>query len=67
MGKFKLDHARVQHIFDFMEYDHITDNQHNLVVSYEEQYEARGYLSEGQFKVLESIFDQAAGNVEWSR
>ena len=58
---------RIEHIFKFMEYDYLTDAQMDLVVSFESQFENRGSLSDKQIEVLESIFKQAAGKVEWSR
>jgi hypothetical protein len=58
---------RVKHILKFMEYDELTDAQHDLVVSFEEQFNRRGSLSEKQFDILEDIFDKAAAKVEWSR
>lgn len=51
---------RIVHIFQFMEYDYISDDQHDLVVSYERQFKQSGTLTDRQFEVLESIFEQAA-------
>jgi hypothetical protein len=47
---------RIEHIFDFMEYDYITDKQHDLVLSYSNQFERRRWLSELQIDALEDIF-----------
>ena len=51
---------RVEHIFKFMEYDQITDAQHSLVESFEEQFERKEYLSDRQIEILEDIFERAA-------
>ena len=51
---------RVDHIFLFMEYSEITDDQHSLVIKYEDYYKKNGYLTDRQMEVLESIFKQAA-------
>jgi Na+/phosphate symporter len=51
---------RIEHIFKYMEYDHISDAQHDLVISFESQFKERGSLSDRQFEVLENIFKQAA-------
>lgn len=50
---------RITHILQFMEYDRLTDAQHSLVVSLEEQYERKGTLSAKQMDLLESIFERA--------
>ena len=50
---------RAEHIFLFMEWKHVTDDQHNLLISFEEQFENKGYLSNTQMDILESIFNQA--------
>lgn len=54
------DPERIEHIFLFMEYDYITDDQHDLVISFEEQFYEKGYLSNKQYEILEDIFRQAA-------
>lgn len=51
---------RIEHIFKFMEYDQLTDAQHSLVESFEEQFERRGSLSDRQIEILEDIFERAA-------
>ena len=50
---------RITHILNFMEYDQLTDAQHSLVVSLEEQFERKGTLSDKQMELLESIFERA--------
>ena len=50
---------RIDHIFKFMAYDNLTDAQHDLIVSFEEQFQRRGSLSERQFEILEDIFERA--------
>lgn len=42
-----------------MEYDRLTDAQHGLVVSLEQQFERKGTLSDKQMELLESIFQYA--------
>lgn len=51
---------RAEMMFKLMEYDYITDAQHTMVASFEKQFEQRGDLSDRQFEILESIFNQAA-------
>ena len=45
-----------------MEYDVITDAQHDLILSFERQFYKNGFLSLRQYEILESIFKQAAEN-----
>jgi hypothetical protein len=52
--------ARIQHCFAFMEWDVISDRQEHLLISYEEQFERLGDLTDRQCEVLESIFEEAA-------
>jgi len=59
------DLERIKHIFKFMEYDAITERQHALIISFEEQFERRGDLSERQMGILEDIFRRAAENREY--
>jgi hypothetical protein len=54
----KNQHERIEHILKFMEWDNITDSQHDYVVSFEKQYKHKGYLTDRQMQVLESIFKQ---------
>ena len=51
---------RIEHIFKFMEYDQLTDAQHDLIISFEDQFKRRGYLSDKQIDILEDIFRRAA-------
>jgi hypothetical protein len=51
---------RIEHIFRFMEYGELTDRQHELIISFEEQWKRYGRLSERQMEILEDIFKQAA-------
>jgi len=62
----------IEKMFKWMEYDYITDNQHKLIESFEQQYTTKGNLSKKQFQILKSIFEQAASKyesewVEWSK
>jgi hypothetical protein len=43
-----------------MEYEVLTDAQHDLIISFESQFERAGKLSDRQYEILESIFEQAA-------
>jgi NADH:ubiquinone oxidoreductase subunit E len=51
---------RAEHIFKFMEYDQLTDSQHDLVLKFETQFESKGWLSDRQIEIMEDIFKQAA-------
>ena len=51
---------RIGHMLQFMEYDSITDRQHELVEKFEKQFKERGSLSDRQIEILEDIFKQAA-------
>lgn len=51
---------RAECCFKLMEYEQLTDNQHDLIVKYEKQFEKKGWLSDRQMEVLEDIFKQAA-------
>ena len=51
---------RIDHIFQFFEYDQLSDDEHSLIVSFEEQYLRRGTLSERQIEILEDIFQKVA-------
>ena len=53
---------RIKHILKYMEYDVITDAQHDLILSFERQFYKNGFLSLRQYEILESIFKQAAEN-----
>jgi hypothetical protein len=45
-----------------MEYDHISEAQHDLVISFEDQWKEKGSLSVRQIEVLEDIFRQGNAN-----
>jgi hypothetical protein len=51
--------ARIEHIFKFMEWDVLTDAQHDLIVSFENHYRLKGRLTKSQMEILEDIFDKA--------
>lgn len=51
---------RIEHVFKFMEYDQLSDAQHSLVISFEQQFKRRGDLSPRQLEILEDIFRYAA-------
>ncbi len=50
---------RIEHIFQFMEYAVLTDAQHDLIISFEEQFQELGRLSDRQHEILEDIFWKA--------
>ena len=52
--------ARIKHIFEFMNYDALSEAQEDYVISFEEQFIERGQLSERQMEILEDIFRRAA-------
>lgn len=58
MNKYKKE--KIEMMFKLMEYDYISDAQHDYVISFEEQYNERNWLSDRQIKVLESIFKQGS-------
>lgn len=62
-----MDTDKIKMMFDLMEYDYLTDAQHDLVISFNEQFNKWGKLSERQFDILSDIFKRAAESVEWSR
>lgn len=51
---------KIEMMFKFMEYDYLTDAQHDLVLSFSEQFDNRGSLSDRQFEILSDIFQRAA-------
>jgi hypothetical protein len=51
---------RIKHIFKYMEWNSLTESQHDLIVSFEDQFNRRGYLTDRQNEILEDIFKQAA-------
>jgi hypothetical protein len=52
--------SRIRHILKYMEWDCLTDAQHNLIISFEEQFDRKGTLSDAQYDILEDIFARAA-------
>jgi hypothetical protein len=54
------DSIRIDHIFKYMEWDYLTDAQHDLIISFQKQYNYKGYLSDDQFEILEDIFQKVA-------
>lgn len=50
---------RIKILFQLMEWDYITDDQHRLLESFESQFEKRGDLSDKQLEIMESINQQA--------
>ena len=50
---------RIDLLFRWMRYEELTDSQHDLIISFEEQYKARGSLTSRQLEILEDIFRQA--------
>jgi hypothetical protein len=58
MGKLGTD-QRIEHIFKYLDYEKLTDGQERLVISFHDQYLAKGYLSQRQEEVLEDIFRRA--------
>jgi len=63
----QMEREKIKMMFKLMEYDYLTDPQHDLVISFEEQFTNRGSLTARQFEILSDIFEKAAGKVEWSR
>lgn len=53
------DKKRIKHIFHFINYDALSDAQHNMIISYEKQFLKRDWLSETQIEILEDIFRKA--------
>lgn len=51
---------RITCCFTLMEYDNVSDRQHDILISLEEQYLKNRSLSDAQLALLESIFKQAA-------
>ena len=59
-----MDSDRIQHIFNFMEWDYLSDRQLDLIINLENQWKKHGGLSQAQFDMLEDIFARAAENVD---
>ena len=51
---------RIRMLFQLMEYDALSDAQHDLIVSFEDQFKRRGVLSDRQFEILWDIYQRAA-------
>ena len=51
-----MDSARFKMIMKFMEWDKLTDWEHDFIESVEKQFKQKGYLSEKQEEVLERIY-----------
>lgn len=47
---------RLEHIFKYIDMEKLTDGEERYVLSFEEQYERKGYLSQTQEGILEDIF-----------
>ena len=62
-----IDTDKIDMMFQLMEWDYLTDSQHNLMSDFEKQYKRKSTLSDRQFEILENIFEQAAQKVQWSR
>jgi len=58
---------KIKMMLKLMEYDNLSDSQHSLIISFEEQFANRGSLTARQFEILSDIFEKAAGKVQWSR
>ena len=54
------DSIRIDHIFKYMEWENLTDAQHDLIISFERQYNLKQYLSDKQFEILEDIFQKVS-------
>ena len=63
----QMDTDKIKMMFNLMEYDYLSESQHDLVISFEEQFNNRGSLTARQFEILSDIFEKAADKVEWSR
>ena len=59
-----MDKDKIKMMFKLMEYDYISEKQHDLIVSFEEQFLRNKMLSEYQCEILEDIFNRAAESVE---
>ena len=53
-----MDAARIKHIFEWVDWDKFTDWENEFLISVEEQFKNKGYLSEKQVEVLERIYKQ---------
>ena len=50
---------RIKYLFKHLNYEAVTDAQHDLLCSFEKQFQRRGELSERQQEILKDIFKQA--------
>ena len=55
-----MDTDKIEMMFSLMEYDCLSDSQHDLVLSFSKQFDNRGNLSDRQFEILSDIFKRAA-------
>jgi hypothetical protein len=55
-----MDDDRIEHIFNYMEWDHLTERQLEMIISFEKQFTQFRRLSPRQIETLEDIFKQAA-------
>ena len=51
---------RIEMMFRWMDYDYLSDKQHDFIISLEKYYNKHGFLTVAQADALESIFRQAA-------
>jgi len=51
---------KIEMMIALMEYENLTDAQHDLVLSFSEQYDRKNSLSDKQFEILTDIFKKAA-------
>lgn len=51
----KLTSKNIRILFEYMEYDSLTDSELNLLISFEEQFKKKGILTEKQFEILQNI------------
>jgi hypothetical protein len=51
---------RVKHIFRFIGYHPLSDEQFELIIHYGCQLITHGYLSDHQIKIIDNIFEQTA-------
>lgn len=49
---------RINHIYKFMEWDNLTDAEHNLLISFSARFSRSKFLSERQIEILENIFER---------
>jgi len=55
-----ITYDKIEMMFNFMEYDFLSDAQHDLILSLEDYYTRTGKFSDAQFELLSDIFKQAA-------